>query len=164
MMVPAVIMAVMVAVVAVSATLGLERGLRFRELRAEAAEHMFDHMVRPNAESLVTNFSRQVPVPEVPSQAHKLVGILVPDFDNMLRSGLDPQPSPILQLQTVSIGHRNGFWKVEKDIFAFVCTQANAAAMARVKIEGQSSRSVFLWPMARGAMNRSGMHGPSLST
>jgi hypothetical protein len=153
MMVPAAIMAVMVAVVAVSATFGLERGLHVREVRAEAAEHVFDNMVGPNAESLVANFSRQVPVSEVPSKTHKLIGIFVPNFNNMLHSSLDHQPSPILQLQTVSIGHRNGFWKIEKDIFTFVASEANAAPMARVKVERQSACSVFLWPMARGAMN-----------
>jgi hypothetical protein len=153
MMVPAVIMAVMVAVVAVGATFGLERGLHVREVRAEAAEHLFDNMVGPNAESLVSNFSRQVPVSQVPSKTHKLIWIFVPNFNNMLHSSPDYQPSPILQLQTVSIGHRNGFWKVEKDIFAFVCSETNAAAMARVEVEGQSACSVFFWPMARGAMN-----------
>jgi hypothetical protein len=153
MMVPAVTMAVMVAVVAVGATFGLERGQHVREVRTEAAEHVFDNMVGPNAESLVANFSRQVPVSEVPSKTHKLIGIFVPNFNNMLRSSLDHQPSPILQLQTVSIAHCNGFWKVEKDIFAFVRSEANAAAMPRVKVEGQSAYSVFPWPMARGAMN-----------
>jgi len=146
-------MAVLVPVVAISATLGLERGLRFRELRAEDLEHMLDHVVGPNAENLVPNFSRQMPVPEVPTQAHKLVGISVPNFDDMLRSGLNHQPPPIFKLQTISISHRNRFRKVEKYIFPFVRSQANAAAMACVKIESESACGVFLRPMASGAMN-----------
>jgi len=153
MMVLAVAVIVMVAVVAIGATLGLERRLHFRELRAEAAEHMLDHMVGPDAENLVANFSRQMPVPEVPSQAHKLVWIFVPNFDNKLPSGLNHQPPPIFKLQTVSISHRNGFRKVEKDLFPFVRRQAYAAAMARVKIESESACGLFLRPIARGAMN-----------
>jgi hypothetical protein len=149
-----IIVLMMVAMVsAIGATFGLKRGVYFRELCAEATEHMFDHVVWSNPENPVPNFSRQVPVPEVPSQAHKLVWIFVPNFDNMLGSSLNHQPSPILQLQTVSIGHGNGLWKVEKDIFAFVCSEANAAAMARVKIESQSACSIFLRPMPSGAMN-----------
>jgi hypothetical protein len=154
MMMPAVIMAVMVAVSpAISATFGLKRGVHFRELCAEAAEHMLDDMVGPNAENLVPNFSWQMPVSEVPREAHKLVWIFVPNFDNMLGSSLNHQPSAIFKLQTISIGHRNSFGKVQKDIFAFVRTQANAPAMARVKIEGQSACCVFLWPITSGLMN-----------
>jgi hypothetical protein len=147
------ILVTMVAVAAVSTTFGLERGLHFRELRAEAVEHLLDHMVGPNAENLVPNFSRQMPVSEVPSQARKLVGISVPNFDNMLRSSLNHQPPPILKLQTISISHRNRLRKVEKDIFPFVRSQANAAAMARVKIESEGACSVFPRPMASGPMN-----------
>ena len=58
-----------------------------------------------------------------------------------------------LKLQPVSIVHRNRSWKIEKDIFALIRCQANAAAMARVKIESESGRRLFLRPMSSGAMN-----------
>jgi hypothetical protein len=66
-------MVVMVAVVAIGATLRLERDVHFRELGAEAAEHLLDDMVGSNAENLVPNFSRQMPVSEMPGQARELV-------------------------------------------------------------------------------------------
>src|SRR5260370_30657547 len=122
MMMPAVAMVVRVDVVGISATIGLERGLHFRELRAEAVEHMLDHMVGPNAENLVPHFSRQMPVSEVPSQAHELVGISVPNFDNMLRSGLNHQPPAIFKLQTISISPRTPFRQLQKYIFGFLLT------------------------------------------
>jgi hypothetical protein len=56
-------------------------------------------------------------------------------------------------LQAVPIGHRNRVWKVEKDIFALIRHQANAAAMARVKIESERACRLFLRPMSGGAMN-----------
>jgi hypothetical protein len=56
-------------------------------------------------------------------------------------------------LQAISIGHRNRFRKVKKDIFALIRSQANAAAMARVKIESESACRLFLRPMPGGAMN-----------
>jgi hypothetical protein len=37
-------------------------------------------------------------------------------------------------LQAIAIGHRNRFRKVEKDILALIRSEANAAAMPRVKI------------------------------
>jgi hypothetical protein len=65
--------------------------------------------------------------------------IFVTDFDDGLRSGPDLQPPPVFQLQAVSIGHRDGFRQVEKDILPLVGCQANAAAVTRIKIESESA-------------------------
>jgi hypothetical protein len=40
-------------------------------------------------------------------------------------------------LQAISISHCNRLRKVEKDVFALIRSQANATAMARIKIESQ---------------------------
>jgi hypothetical protein len=61
------------------------------------------------------------------------------DFDDGLRSGPDLQPAPVLQLQAVSVGHRDGFRQVEKDILSLLSSQANAAAVTRIKIESESA-------------------------
>jgi hypothetical protein len=56
-------------------------------------------------------------------------------------------------LQAISIGHCNRFRKVEQDIFALIRSQANAAAMARIKIESESTYRLILWPLPGGAMS-----------
>ena len=86
---PTFILVVMVVVPAVSAAFGLEGGVDLYKIRSEAMEHIFNHMVGPNAKNLVSNFRKQMPIPQVPSQAHKLMGIFMPDFDNKLRRGLN---------------------------------------------------------------------------
>ena len=87
MIVPTAAMVAMVAVSAVSAASGLERGLHFCKICPEAMEHILDHMVGPNAKSAVSNFSRHMSISEMPSKAQKVIGIVMPDFDNRLRSG-----------------------------------------------------------------------------
>jgi len=82
-------MLVMAAVAAVSAAFGLEGSLQLQKIRTEAMQHILDHMVGPNAKNLVSNFSGQIPVSQMPSNAHELIGIFMPDFENKLRSGLD---------------------------------------------------------------------------
>jgi hypothetical protein len=62
MMMPTMIMLVMVAMTAVSAAFGLEGGLHLYQIGSEAMEHIFDHVVGPNAKNLVSNFSRQMPI------------------------------------------------------------------------------------------------------
>jgi hypothetical protein len=153
MLMPSVIMVAMVAVAAVSAAFGLEGGLHLYKIRFEVMEHILDHMVGANAKNLVSNLSRQMPISQMPGKAHKLIGIFMPDFDNKLSSGLNLQQPPIVKLQAISIGHRNCFRKVEKDIFALIGSQANAAAMARVEIESDRASRPFLRPVSGGAMN-----------
>jgi hypothetical protein len=156
-----VTMAVMVGIgvaVAISATFRLEWSLNFREFCSEAVEHLLDHMVGPNAKDTVLNFRRQMSVAEMPSQAYELVGIFVSDLYNQFRGGLNLKPPSILELQSVSVGHGNRFRKIEKDIFTLVRRQANAAAMARIKIERESSCCFFFRPVPGGAMNGSVLH------
>jgi hypothetical protein len=115
-------MVVMMAVTAVGAAFGLERSLHLYKIRSEAMEHILDHMVGPDAKSLVSNFTRQMSVSQMPSKAYELIELSMPDFDNKLRGGPNLQPPPIFKLQTISIGHRNRLRKVEEDIFALICT------------------------------------------
>ena len=154
-----VVMAVMVTGTAVGAAFGLKRGLHRYQMRSETTQHGLDHMVRPDTKNLASNFGRQMPVSQMPSKTHKLIGIFMPDFHNVFGSGLDPEPPPILELQAVSVGHRNRFRKIEKDIFALIRGETNATAMARVKVESESTRGLFLGPVPGAAMNRSRVDG-----
>src|SRR5260370_6043988 len=157
MMMPILTMGAMVAVAGVSAAFGLERDLHLYEIRSKTNEHILDHVVRPNAKNLASNFSRQMPISQMPRKARQLIGIFMSDFDNELRRSLNLEPSTIFKLQAISISHGNRLGKVEQDIFALIPSQANAASMARVKIESERSCRVFRWPMPGGPMNRSAM-------
>jgi hypothetical protein len=158
MLMPTVIVVMMVAVVAVGAAFRLERGLRLYKLGSEATQHLLDHMIWPNAKNMLANFSGQMPISQMPSKAHELMGIFVPDFDEGLRSGLDFQQSPVFKLQRIAIRHRNCFRQVEEDIFALIGRQANAAAMARLEIKRDRAGRPFLRPVSGGAMNRGAVH------
>jgi len=151
-MVPAVIMLVMMAATAVGAAFGLEGSPHVRKIRSQPMEHLFDHMVRPNAKNLAANFRRQMPISQVPGKARKLTGVLMADFDNELGSSLNPQQPPVVKLQAISVGHGNRLREIEKDVFALVRGQANATAMARVEIESDRACSFLVRPMPGGVM------------
>jgi hypothetical protein len=146
-------MVVMVAVAAVCAAFGLEGDPYLHEIRSETAEHILDHMVGANTKDVVPNFRRQMPVSQMPSKPRELMRIFVSDFDDGLRSGVDLQPPSVVQLQAISIRHCDGLWQVEKDIFPLIRSKANAAAMARVKIERERACCFFFRPMSSGTMN-----------
>jgi hypothetical protein len=61
MVMPAFNVIVRVAV-AISATFGLEGSLQLCEVGTKAPEHIFDYMVGPNANCLVSDIGRQVSV------------------------------------------------------------------------------------------------------
>lgn len=143
----------MVAVAAVCAAFGLEGDPYLHEIRSETAEHILDHMVGANTKDVVPNFRRQMPVSQMPSKPRELMRIFVSDFDDGLRSGVDLQPPSVVQLQAISIRHCDGLWQVEKDIFPLIRSKANAAAMARVKIERERACCFFFRPMSSGTMN-----------
>ena len=52
---------------------------------------------------------------------------------------------------------RSQISKIEEDIFALICGQANPAAMARLKIKRENACRPFLRPEPSTAMNRSTM-------
>jgi len=147
-----VIMFVMIAVTPVGAAFGLEGSSHVHKIRSQPMEHLFDHMVGPNAKNPASNFCRQMPVSQMPGKTRKLTGILMPDFDNELGRSLNLQQPPIVKLQAISVGHGNRLRKIEKDIFALVRGQANATAMARVEIESDGACRLFLRPMPGGVM------------
>jgi hypothetical protein len=88
MMLFAAMMFVVVAVT-VSTTFRLKGGLDHLKIRPQATEHIFYYVVRPNQKNMVSNFGRQMPITQMPCQAHQLDRILVSDFDNVLHSGLN---------------------------------------------------------------------------
>jgi hypothetical protein len=146
-------MAVMVIVTTVCAAFGLKRSVALSENCAEAGKHLFDHMVRPDTEGLMSNLRRQMTIAEVPCKAHKLAGICVGYLDNRFPGRLNHEPPPIVKLHTISIGHGDSLWKIEKNILALIRSQPNPAPMARIEIERDSTGGSFRRPMPGGTMN-----------
>jgi hypothetical protein len=156
-------MLAMMAMAGVSAAFGLERDLHLCKICSEAKEHILDHVVGPNAKNLVSNFSRQMPISQMPCEASKLVGVFMPDFDNELRRSLNLEPSTIFKLQAISVGHSNRLGKVEQDIFALIPSQANAASMPRVEIKSERAGRFFRRPIPCVSMYGSAMSGITMN-
>jgi hypothetical protein len=145
-------MAVMI-VTTVRAAFGLKRSVALSENCAEAGKHLFNHMVRPDSEGFMSNLRRQMTIAEMPCKAHKLARIFMPHLDNRLCGSLNHEPPPIVKLHTISIGHGDSLWKIEKNILALIRSQPNPAPMARIEIERDSACGSFLRPMPGRTMN-----------
>jgi hypothetical protein len=87
-----------VAMTAIRAAFRLKGRLHSYQFRAKAEEHLFDNVVGANAEKFVFDFRGQMSVSQVPSQAHQLKMIFVPNLDDRFGCGLNSQPPPIFEL------------------------------------------------------------------
>src|SRR5258706_14491207 len=91
------------------------------------------------------------------------MAILMPDFNDLLGGRLNPQPASVVELQSISVCHRDSFGKIEKNIFSVIGGQANATTMTRVKIEGESAHCLFFGPVSSGTLEGSVLHCRSCS-
>src|SRR5580698_10485528 len=122
-------------------------------MSAKPAQHILDHVIRPDVETLRLNFRRQVSISQMPSEAYELIRHLVSYFDDGFRGGSNLQPSSVFKLQTISVCHRYRFRKFEKDFFAMIHSQEDATAMALVKIKRNRAGSLLFWPKTGTSMN-----------
>jgi len=143
---------------AVGATLGLERRPKVPQLSTETTEHVLDHVVGPETEHALADLRRQMPVSQVPGETRQLVRILVADLDDGLRGCLDPEPSPVVEPEPVTVGHGDGLGKLEQDGLAIVRGEAYAAAVAGIELEGERPRGLLEWPVAGAAVNEGAVH------
>ena len=153
MVMPAVIVFVRVALATVGTAFRLERRPYPHEISSEATKHVLNHMVRPDAKNVSSNLGRQMPIAQMPSKSRELMGISMRDLNDKLQRRLNCQPSAIVKLQAVAVGHRNRLWEVDQDIFPIIRGEANAAAVARVEVESESARRLFIRPLPQGLMN-----------
>ena len=67
------IVAVWVPGPTVCAALRLKRGSNRQKVRSEAMEHVLDDMIGTNAKRVLANLCGQVPIPQMPGKASKLI-------------------------------------------------------------------------------------------
>jgi hypothetical protein len=100
--------------VGVSPAFRVERRLDFDDARAEPAHHVFDHMIAPDTQALRRDLRRQMPVAEVPGDAHQMMRILAADFRQWLGRSHDLDQPPILQHKRIAAAQRGRRFQIEQ--------------------------------------------------
>src|SRR5215510_6476296 len=107
-------------VVAIRAAFGLKDCLKPHHRSSDAAKHVFDDVIRPNAKSVAQNLGRHMTVAEMPRESHELTRLRVSDVDNELGRRTYDEPRAVIELHTVSIGHCDRGGQIEKDLVALI--------------------------------------------
>ena len=138
---------------AVRAAFGLKGRLKLHNRRSEAAQHLFEDVVRPYAKSLTSDLGRHMPVAEMPRESHELTRIRVSDVDDWLRRRSHDEPGPVIELYAVSIAHCDRRGQIEKDLVALIGHQSESPTMPMVEIESDRAGRKFLRPFTGASMN-----------
>jgi hypothetical protein len=86
MLVP-IVAIMIVAATAVGASFRLERSIEARKLRPEAQQHFLDHAIGADAQRVAAYFGRQMPVAQMPGNAHQGVRARMGNLDDGLQIG-----------------------------------------------------------------------------
>ena len=146
-------MVVTMAMAAIRAAFRLECRLKLDNRRSEAAEHVFDDVIRSDTKSLTPDLGRHMPVAEMPRESHELTRIRVSDVDDGLRRRSHDEPGPVIELYAVSIAHCDRRWQIEKDLVALIGHQSESPTMPMVEIESDRAGCKFLRPFTGASMN-----------
>ena len=115
---PMVMVAVLTA--AIGSAFGLKGRFNLQEFGSKATEHVLDHVIGPDEKRILSNLRRKMAISEMPSEAHELTAIHVPDLDKWFGSGSDPEPVAVIKLQPIAISHCDCLGEVEKNILSVV--------------------------------------------
>jgi len=114
---------------------GIERRFDLDQARAQPSQHRLDHMIAADAQSPPRDLGRQVPIAEVPGEAHQMLRIVPPDFQQRLgrRHHLD-QPA-IFEHQRVATAQGDRLFQIEQEFQPARALHHHPPTVAIVKIE-----------------------------
>ena len=119
----------------VGAGLRIERRFHGRDLRAEPAQHIFNHMVPANAQPIADNLHVDMAVADVPGEPRQLVTVRCGDFDQRFGPADDAHNAAIVEHEAVAVAQSGRLRQVKQKGRAPLAGQDNAAAVPVVRIE-----------------------------
>jgi hypothetical protein len=142
----------------IGAAFGIERRFDGDDAGAEAARHILDHMVAPDAQAFLHEFGRQVAIAEMPGDPNKSGGIGAANFSQWLGGGDDLDDTPVIEGQTVAGPQHHGVRQVEQEGETPHPGHRHPPAVAVVIIQNDRV-SRFSGPGAGGTNGMSVLHG-----
>lgn len=114
----------------VGAGVRLERGLDMRNLRAEPAHHVFQHVIAAHANPVGEYLGLRVPVADVIGHARKLPRIGAAHLGQFLRRSDNLDQPSVFENERVPAAQRHGFGQIQKKLGSPRARHRHAAAMA----------------------------------
>src|SRR5215472_1034266 len=129
------VLMVVVVCVSISAMLRIERRLDRGEPRAEAAQHVFQHAIAPDAQRVADNLHLGVAIADVPGEPDELLRACGGDLEQRLRLAGHAHDGAVLEHEAVAVLQRGRLRQIEQKCRAALPRQRDPAAMALLRIE-----------------------------
>ena len=146
----------------IGARVRLERRLDMRNLCAEPAHHVFQHVIAAHTNAIGENFGLRVPVADVIGDARKLSWIGAAHLGQFFRRSDDLDQPTVFQNERIATAQRHGFGQIQKKLRAPRARHRHAAAMAPFVVQNDGVGRGRL-PGALGADEVRADHVSSLS-
>ncbi len=118
MMVMSIVVVVMMVPTGVSARFGIKRRLDRIDVAAKTLDHFLHHMVGPDANAVAEQLHRQVPVAEMPGNAHQFALIVRVDLEQRLRLRAHADHPAIVEHQPIAMPQPRGLRQIQQDLAA----------------------------------------------
>ena len=132
--------------IAVRAAFWLKGCLTLHGRRSKTAKHVFDNVIRPDPKGVALDLGRHMTIAEVPCEPYELMRLWVRDVDDRLGRRANDEPRPVLELNAVSIDHRDRRGQIEQYLVALIADQADAPTVAMIEIERDRAGCKVLRP------------------
>jgi hypothetical protein len=118
----------------VSAWFGIERGFDFVHVPTQMFDHLRDHMIRSDSNTIAEELNGQVTIAEVPGDADELSVIVGVDFEEGF--GFSPNADDaFFGRQAVAVAQSGGLRQVEEDFRSVLGGEHDPAAVAAVEVD-----------------------------
>src|ERR1700742_2865701 len=95
------------------------------DLTPKSDHHFANHVIGADAQSLAGDLHGQMPVPEMPGDAHQVCAARGHNFEQRLRRGANEQVPAALDLETVTLDQVMCPRQIEKVGLSRVCNEAD---------------------------------------
>jgi hypothetical protein len=141
----------------IGAAFGIERRFDRDDAGAEAARHILDDVIAPDAQAFLQQFGRQMAIAEMPGDPHQGGGVGAANFSQGLGRSDDFDDPPVLQRQAIAGPQHHRLRQIEQEGQTPNPGHRHAPAIAIVVIENDRIRR-FSGPGASGTNGMSVLH------
>ena len=118
--------------------LRIERRIECRDMRAEAAQHVFQNVITAQADVISHNLNVGVAIAEMPGEPHGIERAMRTDFKQLFRRTLHKHNRAVFEHEAVAIAQGYRRREVEHELCALLSGQDDAAAIAVTGVEGDT--------------------------
>jgi hypothetical protein len=154
-----VVMTMVAVMMLVGPALGIKRRFDRLKSRPKAAQHVFDHMIAPDAQPLADDLHVDMTIADVPGEARQIVSIGGRDFDQRLRPADHADDGAVVEHEAVAVAERSGLRQIEQKFGAALTAQHHPSAMALVRVERNGIDGACLIPVSGGFDGARALHG-----